>query len=77
MRFILTPKLVTDALSQFASRQQTVGLRNLALGMDPVRFDGVERGVVGQFELVLIWLGLPPDATMGSWQNVQGKHPKT
>jgi hypothetical protein len=52
MRFILTPKLVTDALSQFASRQQTVGLRNLALGMDPVGFDGVDRGL----ELTGVWV---------------------
>src|SRR5918999_6175032 len=47
MGFILTPKLVTDALGQFTSRQQPVGLHRFALGMDPTGFNGVEPGAFG------------------------------
>src|ERR687895_1580456 len=47
MGFILTPKLVTDALGQFASRQQPVGLHRFALGMDPTGFYRVEPGAFG------------------------------
>ena len=44
---MLTAKLVTDALDQFASCQQLISLHHFALGMDPVGFYRVEPGAFG------------------------------
>src|SRR5918992_3657313 len=44
---MLTAKLVTDALGQFASCQQLISLHHFALGMDPVGFYRVEPGAFG------------------------------
>src|ERR687895_340751 len=44
---MLTAKLVTDTLGQFASCQQLISLHHFALGMDPVGFYRVEPGAFG------------------------------
>src|ERR687892_37510 len=44
---MLTAKLVTDALGQFASCQQLISLHHFALGMDPVGFYRVVPGAFG------------------------------
>src|SRR5919106_2282259 len=43
---MLTPKLVTDSLSQLTTSQQPVSLCHSALGMDPTGFYGVEPGAL-------------------------------
>src|SRR5258708_10718349 len=46
MRFIRTPKVGTDPLRQLASGQQPVVLDDVALGMHPFGFDGIEPGAL-------------------------------
>jgi hypothetical protein len=73
VRFVLTPKLLTDPLGQFASRQEPVGLHGFALGMDPARFyrieprtpDGQETGenthpLPGSLDPPVVFLGPTP-----------------
>ncbi len=46
MRFIRTSKVGTDPLRQLASDQQAVLLDDVALGMHPFGFDGIEPGAL-------------------------------
>src|SRR5258708_9268534 len=46
MRFIRTPKAGTDPLRQVASGQHPVVLDDVALGMHPFGFDGIEPGAL-------------------------------
>ena len=43
-RFIGAAKVSTNAFSQLLSREQSIGLYNSLLGMDPLRLDRVEPG---------------------------------